>query len=80
MYRTSFRMFSFLLFLGKFLSSSAKNVLPGKNSCRPLLAGKVLYSLLAERIEHIYFPSSSLTALGKNSGKGEGSLPRGSDW
>ena len=43
---------------------SGKNVLPGENSCRPLLAGKVSNSLLvAGRIEQIYFPSSSLTAL-----------------
>ena len=40
-----------------------KNILPRKSSCRTLLAGKLSRSLLAGRIEQIYFPSSSLTAL-----------------
>ena len=68
---------SLLLFLGNLLSSSArswvflnptffwsgKKVLPGINSCRFLSWLEKCRSLLAGRIEQIYFPSRSLTAL-----------------
>ena len=43
--------------------SQAKTSFPWKNYCHPLLAGLVSDSLLAGRVEQIYFPRSPLPAL-----------------
>ena len=49
--------------------SQVKTSFPGKNSCRPQLAGNLSDFLLAWRIENIYFPRSLLTALACNLSK-----------